>query len=171
MEAGAYMNHFSVVFSHNPLHDLESLWWVGVWFLLCHYCPNKVGEKIVQLHIYVIKNFGATLFDHRDPLSRRRALIGSAILEQIRPQLFPSAIQYFIYKLNVFRDHLFTYYKSYIPKESQLEDLSFFVLDVHRKFEDVFEGAVERLRISNDRTELWPLDDIEERITRLSTKK
>jgi hypothetical protein len=23
-------------FRYNPLHDIESIWWVGVWFLFCH---------------------------------------------------------------------------------------------------------------------------------------
>ncbi|KIM74225.1 hypothetical protein PILCRDRAFT_828383 [Piloderma croceum F 1598] len=23
-------------FRYNPLHDMESIWWVGVWFIFCH---------------------------------------------------------------------------------------------------------------------------------------
>ena len=155
VEAGAYLNQLHmgrvVVFSHNPLHDLESLWWVGVWFLLCHYRPNNVGDNSVQHHVKVVKKFGATLFNKGDFSSRRCALIGSALLD----------------KLNMFRGHLLTYYKSYEPKESQ--DRSFFVPHVHRKFGVVFEDAVQKLR--NDQTKLWPLDDIEERITYLVTCK
>ena len=167
MEAGAYMNQVGGVFSHNPLHDLESLWWVGVWFLLCHYRPDKVGDITVQKHIKVVKKFGETLFNNRDTLSRRHALTGSALLANTKPASFPQAVQYFIVMLNMFRGHLVTYYESYKPKESQ--DRSFFVPDVHRKFGDVFGNVMKKIR--NDQTELWPLDDIEDHIIYLNTKK
>ena len=173
VEAGAYLNQpylYQVdgVFSHNPLHDLESLWWVGVWFLLCHYQPSKLGDKTVQQHIKVVKEFSETLFNNRiDLLSRRRAVIGSALLVNTEPQCFPKAVQHLVVVLDEFREQLVTYYESYKPKESQ--DLSFFIPDVHRKFGDIFEEAIEELR--NDQSGLWPLDDIQKRITYLNTKK
>jgi hypothetical protein len=86
VEAGAYMNHISMIFSHNPLHDIESLWWVGVWFLLCHYQPGNLGDITVQRHINLVKEFGETLLNNRvNLLSRRHALIGSALLANIEP--------------------------------------------------------------------------------------
>ena len=105
VEAGAYIYNLSCeVFSHNPLHDLESLWWVGVWFLICHYQPSKLGVDAVQKHIKVVQKFGQTLFNNRsDHLSRRHALIGSALLANTRPQSSPRAVQYLVVVLNKFR--------------------------------------------------------------------
>ena len=89
----AYMNQVSVDFSHNPLHDIESLWWVGVWFILCHY-PSEFGDITVQRHIKVVKKFGETLFNNRgNHLSRRHALVGTTLLTNIKPRSFPVAIQ------------------------------------------------------------------------------
>ena len=163
-----YMNHISEVFSHNPLHDLESLWWVGVWFLLCHYKPNDLGESAVQNHIKIVKNFGKTLFNNREnPLNRRYALVRSTLLSNTKPKSFPMGIQHFTVILNKFRILLVTYYKTYEPNGSQ--DQSFFIPDVYRKFGDILDDAVKEFR--NDQTELWPLDHIEDRITFLNSKK
>ena len=149
------------VFSHNPLHDLESLWWVGVWFLLCHYSFSKVGDGTVQEHIKVIKKFSGTLFNNRiDCASRRLTLFGSALLSNSKPLFFPLVVQHFIFALDVFRDQLVAYYKLYKPKASQ--DRSFFIPDVHRKFGDVFEDAMKE--IGNDQSEVWPMDHIERHI-------
>ena len=153
---------------HNPLHDLESLWWVGIWFLLCHYSPSKVGDiTTVQQHIKVIEKFGGTLFNCFDPHSRRRALTGSTLLADTKPPSFPRAVQHLILALDVFREQLVTYYESYKLKASQ--DRSFFISDMHRKFGDVLEDAMKELK--NDQTELWPLDHIKDCITFLNTKK
>ena len=173
MEAGAYLNQpylYQVdgVFSHNPLHDLESLWWVGVWFLLCHYEPSELEDITVQQHIKVVKQFCETLFNNRiDPLSRRRAVIGSALLVNTEPQTFPRAVQHLVVMLDEFREQLVTYYENYKPKESQ--DRTFFIPHVHLNFDDVFKEALKELE--NDESGLWPLDDIEKRIAYLNTKK
>ena len=146
MEAGEYLNkpvmdQHGRGFSHNPLHDLESLWWVGVWSLLCHYSPNGVGDPMVQKHIMAIKTYGRTLFNKdSDSLCRRHALIGSDLVVDVMPIFFPQAVQHFIVALDVFRDQLVTYYKTYKPTASQ--DRLFFVPDVHRKFGDEFEDAM-----------------------------
>ena len=156
MEAGAYMNQVRGVFSHNPLHDLESLWWVGVWFLLCHYHHGKLRDTTVQRHIEVVKKFGETLFNtHAYPLSRRLALTGPYILANIKLRFFPEAIQHFIVLLNVFREHLVTHYELYKPKTSQ--DRSFFIPALHSKFGDIVENA--RKKLSDDQTVLWLIGD------------
>jgi hypothetical protein len=171
VEAGAYIYDPSCeVFSHNPLHDLESLWWVGVWFLLCHYRPSKLGDDTVQKHIKTIKKFGQTLFNNRsDQLSRRHALIGSTLLASTKPKSFPHAVQYLVVVLNKFRAQLVKYYESYKPNPKEPRDQSFFTPDVHRKFGDIFEDGMKAL--TNDRTELWSLDHIEAHITYLNAKK
>ena len=97
----------SCFFLHNPLHDIESLWWVGVWFLLCHYQFSNLGDVTVQQHIRVVKEFGETLFNnHGDLLSRHRALIGSSIFAKTKPHYFPQAVKYLIVMLNDFREQL-----------------------------------------------------------------
>ena len=59
---------------HNPLHDLESVWWVGVWCLICHYSPNaaletpEVREHIKQLQIAKRRLFSSCA----DPLKYTR---------------------------------------------------------------------------------------------------
>ena len=173
VEAGAYIN-MAGQFSHNPLHDLESLWWVGVWFILCHYTPSKVGDSAVQEHVDLVKDISVTLFNNRsdalfriDPAGRRRALIGSALFPDVEPLSFPRAVQYFIVALDMFRIQLVTYYKSYEPGKSQLR--TFFIPDVHREFGDVIEKALRGL--GSAQTELWPLDHIQQRITYLNNRK
>jgi hypothetical protein len=167
VEAGAYINQAGV-FSHNPLHDLESLWWVGVWFLLCHYQPGKLRDTTVQQHIEVVKTYGETLFNNRvNPLSRRHALTGPDLLANIEPLSFPMAVQHLIVLLDVFRDQLVAHYKLYKPKASQ--DRSFFNPDLHRKFGDLVEEAMKELR--NDQTGLWLIGHVEKRIAYLNAKK
>ena len=167
VEAGAYIN-MANQFSHNPLHDLESLWWVGVWFILCHYNPSRVGDPTVQEHIKDVKEIGKTLFNNRiDPHRRREALVGSTLFPSIEPLSFPPPVQHLIAALYLFKNQLVTYYESYNPKVSQ--NRSFFTPDIYCKFGDVIEKAMKGL--GNAQTELWPLDHIEDRITFLSNKK
>jgi hypothetical protein len=143
VELGAYLTHLGV-FSHNPLHDLESLWWVGVWFLSCHYKPSRLGVNTVQTHVKVVKKFNQTLFNNPTDSHRRSVLV-----------------------LSEFRAQLLTYYKSYQPREPR--DRSFFTPDLHRGFADIVERGLEALR--NNQSELWPLDHVEDRIAFLSAKK
>jgi hypothetical protein len=166
VDAGAYMNQPGE-FSHNPLHDLESLWWVGVWFSLCHYQPGNLRNITVQKHIKVVKKYGETIFNCDNHVSRRRALIGPDILANIRPRSFVVAIQHLVVLLNSFRDQLFTNYTRYKPTPSQ--DRSFFNPDLHRKFANLVEEAFNELK--NDKTVLWPMDHVEKRIVYYNAKK
>ena len=167
VDAGAYMNQPGE-FSHNPLHDLESLWWVGVWFLLCHYQPGNLRNITVQDHMTVVKEYSETLFNNRDNhISRRRALIGPDILVNIEPRSFVVAIQHLIVLLDSFRDQLFTNYTRYKPTPSQ--DRSFFNPDLHRQFANLVEAAIEELK--DDKTVLWPMDHVEKQIALLNANK
>ena len=167
VEQGAYIYLVSTVFSQNPLHDLESLWWVGVWFLLCHYRPRKLREITVQEHIHVVKKYGGTLFNnHIGPLSRRIALIAPDIIANVDPLSFPEAVQRLTVLLESFRDQLVKYYEIYKPMASQ--DPSFFNPDLYRKFGDLFEDANKDL--GDDKTGLWPLSHIEDHIKYLNAK-
>jgi hypothetical protein len=166
VELGAYLTHLGV-FSHNPLHDLESLWWVGVWFLSCHYKPSRLGVNTVQTHVKVVKKFSQTLFNNPTDSHRRSVLTGKSALLNTKPQNFPPPVFPFFLVLSEFRAQLLTYYKSYQPREPR--DRSFFTPDLHRGFADIVERGLEALR--NNQSELWPLDHVEDRIAFLSAKK
>ena len=48
---------------HNPLHDLESLWWVGVWYLFCHYSPHAaLNSPEIRGHIKQLQTIKHRLF-------------------------------------------------------------------------------------------------------------
>ena len=163
VELGAYLTQpYMKFFSHNPLHDLESLWWVGVWFLLCHYPPSDLRDITVQDHIKVVKNFGWTLFNNGiDPISRRRTVLGSYLLAKIQPLSFPKAVQHLIVLLHLFREQLVAHYELYKPTMTS-QDLSFFNPDIHRKYGDLVEKAIKKLR--DDETALWLIGHIEKSI-------
>jgi hypothetical protein len=35
-------------FRYNPLHDVESIWWVGVWLLFCHRDTATMAEASLE---------------------------------------------------------------------------------------------------------------------------
>jgi len=42
----------AVLFSHNHLHDLESLWWVAVWMVFYHHLSKlKQSDKCLSTNI------------------------------------------------------------------------------------------------------------------------
>ena len=168
VEAGAYINQAGVL-SHNPLHDLESLWWVGVWFSLCHYPPVNLQDITVQQHIEVVKKYGEILFNNRNnTLSRRHALTGPDILAKVDPLSFPMAVQRFILFLDLFREQLVAHYKLYKPSITS-QDRSFFNPDVHRKYGDLVEKAIKKL--GDDQTALWLFHTIGKSISYMNSKK
>jgi hypothetical protein len=120
MELGAYIYHpYCEVFSHNPLHDLESLWWVGIWFLLYHYKLSRLEVDAVQKHVKVVKKFDQTLFNNRTDSLRRSVFTGkSALLDNTFPDFFPRAVRCLFVVLNKFRIQLVNYYKSCKPSET-----------------------------------------------------
>ena len=172
VQAGVYiyLGHGNEAFAHNPLHDLESLWWVGLWILLCHYHPDNLQDTAVQQHIEVVEKFGETLFDncaYSSGPSRRRALTGLDLLRDTMPLVFPKAVQRLIFLLDVFRAQLVTHYKLYKPMAFQ--DRSFFTPDLYSKFSDKFEETMKVLK--DDQTELWLFTDIKDQIDYLNGKK
>src|ERR1700729_2585300 len=65
-------------FRYNPLHDIESIWWVGVWFLFCHREATTMSEANLadaqtQL-LHVQKLFPRVLksFDRVEKFQNRR---------------------------------------------------------------------------------------------------
>ena len=170
MEFGAYLTQpYMRFFSHNPLHDLESLWWVGVWFLLCHYPPSNLRDTTVQNHIKVVKNFGWTLFNNGiDPISRRRTVLKSDLLVKIHPRSFPKTFQPLIVLLHLFREQLVAHYSLYKPTMTS-QDLSFFNPGIHRKYGDLVKRAINKL--NDDKTALLLFVEIDKSISYINSKK
>ena len=81
----------------------------------------------MQNHIKAVKKYSEILFNNRiDPLSRRRAVIGSALLVNTDPQCFLDAVQILFVMLDEFREQLVTYYEIFKPTKTQ--GWSFFTL-------------------------------------------
>ena len=163
VESGGYtVSPIHRVFSRNPLHDLESLWWVGVWLLLCHYNPSNLLDSDVQNHIPVVAKIGEKLFG-LERSNRRRALVEPGFLfVHSDPEGFPTAVQHLLLAIFEFRKQLFSYYISYKPEEPQ--ERSFFTSDVHHTCGVFFEKAIRSLIDAKDKIKLWPLDHIEAHI-------
>ena len=122
----------------------------------------------MQNHIKVVKKYSETLFNNRDNhISRRRALTGPALLTSIQPQSFVVSIQYFVNLLDDFRDQLFMNYKLYKPTPTQ--NRSFFNPDLHRKFANLVDAAIDELK--DNETGLWPMDLVEKQIALLNANK
>ena len=171
MEHGTYTFHprYDGVFSHNPLHDLESLWWVGVWLLLCHYNPSHLLDSGVQKHILRVAKIGEKLFG-LERSSRRDALVRSDFLfNQSKAEAFPPAVQPVLLAIFKFRIQLFSYYTSYKPRDPG--DRSFFTPDIHRACGLPFSESIQLLEgTKNETAELWPLDQIRARQAYLEEK-
>src|SRR5271168_5238859 len=104
VERSEYTYHPDFDFCHNPLHDLESLWWIGVWFAFWHYKPSSLLDATVQQHMKVVKQIGQTLFNNgANTTSRRRALLHSTLVTDSAPKNFPDAVQYLVAVLQKFR--------------------------------------------------------------------
>ena len=155
MESGGYtVSHIDGIFSHNPLHDLESFWWVGLWLLFCHYDSSNLEADFVQKHIRVVANVGYTLFGVNRS-SRRDAFIHPDHLASSHPRKLPEAVKFLFVLLFKFRERLFSYYENYRPKESQ--DRSFFTSGVHDTCDDFSKEAIKSLTDAKDETKFWPI--------------
>ncbi|KJA27032.1 hypothetical protein HYPSUDRAFT_198334 [Hypholoma sublateritium FD-334 SS-4] len=62
-------------FLHSPVHDLESLWWVGVWCLMWHYpvSERRPVDPVKKDHMDLMRDHGMKLFpSHHTPANARR---------------------------------------------------------------------------------------------------
>ena len=70
-----------IPFRHNPIHDLESVFWVSIWILLCSEYPWKPDSKMTedQWKGYLIKHgqLAAKLFCDTD--YRRDVMVANSI--------------------------------------------------------------------------------------------
>ncbi|KJA13396.1 hypothetical protein HYPSUDRAFT_195778 [Hypholoma sublateritium FD-334 SS-4] len=107
----------------NPLHDLESLWWISIWFTFCHFplCMGDSNDTFVshltgpqtQQAIEEINFVGHVLFrlgNEGKPNinARTQALVDGLFLQdaQLDRYKFPATVRNFCKILDNFRDKL-----------------------------------------------------------------
>ncbi|KAF8966229.1 hypothetical protein BDZ97DRAFT_2074195 [Flammula alnicola] len=160
VEKDAYHYNSAVQFFHNPLHDLESLWWVGVWFMFWHYSPNAaLLTPVIQTHLDAVEQIGLTLFPNHFTTEKHR-------LEEVMVKKkfishpwthFVKGIQIFYARLERFRVELSKHYTQ--SEKSFPINRSYFTTDLHHTFRDFFD---EQRRGAIDDVQLWPLQYIRE---------
>ncbi|KAJ3558272.1 hypothetical protein NM688_g1021 [Phlebia brevispora] len=123
---------------YHPLHDLESLWWVAVWFLMTkevvHPDPDE-GETFVASKAQ--RKFAKDLFG--DPSTRRNALVDHyKFMDQIEG--LPRIPQNLAMALNVLREFLV---EKYHVVDTELETIGNGCAgDLYDKFCEVFEAIL-----------------------------
>ncbi|KAF9544847.1 hypothetical protein CPC08DRAFT_401164 [Agrocybe pediades] len=90
---------------HNPQHDVESLWWLGLWTLTVRvdHSPSRQWAKPI---------FRDTL----NPSDARQAAFVDVILDQLRGCLHPNIRKPFAKRVEKFRERL---YESYLLREAE----------------------------------------------------
>lgn len=97
------------IFLHNPVHDLESLWWVGVWCLMWHYpVPERqeIDDPAKDPHITRMKEHGIKLFPsyHSQKVDTRIKEIHSQKRYTSRSiSRYPDEIRAMISRMDLFR--------------------------------------------------------------------
>ena len=96
------------IFLHNPVHDLESLWWVGVWCLMWHYpVPGRpIGKPADNPHIARMKEHGAKLFpSYHSPTSgtRNKEIHSQTKYTSRSLSQYPDEIKAMISRMDLFR--------------------------------------------------------------------
>ncbi len=96
------------VFLHNPVHDLESLWWVGVWCLMWHYpvSGRQLVDPAKKKHTDRMKEHGIKLFPsyHSPGNDRRIDEIHHPTKYSTRsPSQYPNEIKAMLSRMDLFR--------------------------------------------------------------------
>ncbi|KIP01539.1 hypothetical protein PHLGIDRAFT_17129, partial [Phlebiopsis gigantea 11061_1 CR5-6] len=77
------------VFKYNPLHDLESVWWVALYMLLCStpYKDPKMDQDAWEMHLRNHASLAADAFDNIEFRGRAMASTGNIwpVLETLLP--------------------------------------------------------------------------------------
>ncbi len=173
-------------FLHNPIHDLESLWWVGVWCLMWHYPVSEYQHvsPSEKEHIDKMKEHGMKLFpSYHQPLSDRRITeIHSQVKYRRRDvRSYPLSIKVMIARMNDIRQCI-SWAHQRIQRALPRDDASYFsdvlcVADPSTTVSDmdtenhprlpIFEMVISKLErvisgigVPNDL--LWPLESIDD---------
>lgn len=146
---------------HNPLHDLESLWWVGVWCLVCHYSPNaaldtpEIREHIKQLQMTKHRLFSSCA----DPFKyTRMEYVIAGRFANLASTQFSEPLQNFYLILERMRAELSDRLRAVETR---------FPIDIGYFEKPDFFNTIHDLLATGDNTDvdeiLWPLDTIQKR--------
>jgi hypothetical protein len=97
---------------HNPLHDIESIWWVALWSIVSYSVEAASGNyNANKRHISYLKMFSETM----DESERLRFMIGFGFTNAIQ-STFPSEFEKILWHLDSLRRVLLRSYKeAYAP--------------------------------------------------------
>ena len=98
-------------FSHNALHDLESLWWVCVWELLFY--PDKSGDQMADEDVQRRRDSMYKLFPRTTEINHRLTFLeeGRVFLRML--EWMPEDCSIFISLLDILRMHLVLCYETF----------------------------------------------------------
>jgi hypothetical protein len=117
-----------VSFTYNPLHDLESIWWVATFFIFHHFTIGGHNRRLLDLDV-------AKLFPTGDDKLRSLALTSERIYTEMIGHL-PTEFQMHGKKLDIFRQMLLNAYAS---AESKADiNKAAFIPRLHTAFGTVF---------------------------------
>jgi hypothetical protein len=118
-----------VPFTYNPLHDLESIWWIATFFVFHHFTTGGHDRHLLDIDV-------AKLFPATDYLPRKSALASKKTFMRMARNL-PAGLQQHGKGLNICRQNLFRAYRS---AESMANiSKAAFEPEVYQTFRPVFE--------------------------------
>ena len=145
----------------NPLHDLESLWWLGIWFTFCHFPLRKdvsssnsrfvsdLTKPQTQQSIQGISFIGHSLFQLVNGIKpnstvRMQALVEGLLLldAQLDNHKFPTTIRNFCKVLDIFRVKLVGHFLKaprFQPDMSVKVDADYFGLTAFTMYDDLLD--------------------------------
>lgn len=142
---------------HNPLHDLESVWWIGVWSLFCHYSPHaSLADPEILKHIkylQLVKHHLFTSCSENHARTRLEQAMADGQFAHLSSPLFSKPLQCFYLSLEQMRAELY-------GRMSTLEakfpiDISFFE---RPGFFTTISNLFEQVTCQDTDENLWPLD-------------
>ncbi|KAI0797195.1 hypothetical protein C8Q75DRAFT_231046 [Abortiporus biennis] len=125
-------------FFHNPLHDLESIWWICIWGVCLHYIQEDPDQERLRAQLTEAIN----LFAVTSLISRRRILASrTKFKSKLRVYLdreFPEIADF----LEKTRKNLYTRYFHIIDSTTEQIDMKMFN-DIHSQIIDSLKPCLE----------------------------
>ncbi|KAJ3542253.1 hypothetical protein NM688_g5988 [Phlebia brevispora] len=134
-------NNSKLPFLYNPLHDLESLWWVALFFIVAgKVIDDKSGSFMENARREDQANFAKKLF--RTYTYRTRAFQDSDCFEKVLDSLHP-ALEEVGLALDMLRNFLLA---AYVDAEKDVQNIQFDVaVGVHACFIEFFGSLAQSL--------------------------
>lgn len=163
----------------NPLHDLESLWWLSIWFTFCHFplrnsnstFVSDITKPQIRQAIEEINFVGYDLFRLVDGVKpdgtvRTQALIDGLFLQdaQLDRCKFPTTVRKFCKILDIFREKLVGHFlkaPQILPNMSVVVDADYFGWPVFTMHDDLLDDFATSGLAPNDQSssELGAMSD------------